>query len=118
MHFCDLIIAAHYPLAAFFFTARLDGGAGTYRSALILPIGYEYTNSDWDVRHRVTLNGSYQLPFGQGRRFPEPGRRGERIGRRMGRRSGIRGADRQSIYGNPEHQHGKWRQHRSCCAVA
>jgi hypothetical protein len=47
----------------------LDGGAGTYRSALILPIGYEYTNSDWDVRHRVTLNGSYQLPFGQGRRF-------------------------------------------------
>jgi hypothetical protein len=47
----------------------LDGGAGTYRSSLILPIGYEYTNSDWDVRHRVTLNGSYQLPFGQGRQF-------------------------------------------------
>jgi hypothetical protein len=53
--------------------ARLDGGAGTYRSALILPIGYEYTNSDWDVRHRVTLNGSYQLPVGQGRRFPNRG---------------------------------------------
>ena len=47
----------------------LDGGAGIYRSPLILPIGYEYTNSDWDVRHRVTLNGSYQLPFGRGREF-------------------------------------------------
>ncbi|HXP08734.1 MAG TPA: TonB-dependent receptor, partial [Acidobacteriaceae bacterium] len=47
----------------------LDGGANNYRSALVLPIGYEYTNSDWDVRHRVTLNASYQLPFGQGRQF-------------------------------------------------
>ncbi len=35
----------------------------------MLPIGYEYTNSDWDVRHRVTLNASYQLPFGKGREF-------------------------------------------------
>ncbi|HEX6771608.1 MAG TPA: TonB-dependent receptor, partial [Acidobacteriaceae bacterium] len=47
----------------------LNGGANTYRSALVVPIGYEYTNSDWDVRHRVTLNASYQLPFGKGRQY-------------------------------------------------
>jgi outer membrane receptor protein involved in Fe transport len=47
----------------------LNGGGNIYRSALIVPIGYEYTNSDWDVRHRATLNASYQLPFGKGRRY-------------------------------------------------
>jgi hypothetical protein len=47
----------------------LDGGANIYRSALILPMSSEYTNSDWDVRHRFTFTGDYQLPFGQGRRF-------------------------------------------------
>lgn len=47
----------------------LDGGSNIYRSPLVLPIGTEYTNSDWDVRHRFTFTGDYQLPFGKGRRF-------------------------------------------------
>ena len=29
----------------------------------------EYTNSSYDVRHRVTLNGHYDLPFGAGRKW-------------------------------------------------
>jgi Carboxypeptidase regulatory-like domain len=47
----------------------LRGGGGIYRSALLLPIGSEYTNSDWDVRHRFTFTGDYKLPFGKGRKF-------------------------------------------------
>ncbi|HVW77009.1 MAG TPA: TonB-dependent receptor [Alloacidobacterium sp.] len=51
----------------------LNGGANIYRNALLVPIGYEYTSSDWDVRHRFTFNGGYQLPFGKGRRFLNQG---------------------------------------------
>jgi len=29
----------------------------------------EYTNSSYDVRHRVTFNGHYELPWGHGRRY-------------------------------------------------
>ncbi len=47
----------------------LKGGSNIYRNALLLPTGYEFTNSDWDVRQRFTLNGDYQLPFGKGRQF-------------------------------------------------
>jgi hypothetical protein len=34
-------------------------------------IGYlnDYSNSPWDVRNRVTFNGYYQLPVGNGRRY-------------------------------------------------
>lgn len=51
----------------------LRGGSNTYRNALLIPMGYELANSDWDVRHRFTFNGNYQLPFGKGRRFLDQG---------------------------------------------
>ncbi|MFT4113140.1 carboxypeptidase regulatory-like domain-containing protein [Silvibacterium sp.] len=47
----------------------LDGGTNIYRNANLYSIGSEFTNSDWDVRHRFTLSGNYALPFGQGQRF-------------------------------------------------
>lgn len=39
------------------------------RNMLLIPIIDEYTNSPYDVRQRVTLNGNYDLPFGRGRAF-------------------------------------------------
>ena len=40
-----------------------------YRNTNIVPIRKDYSNSPFDVRHRFTFNGSYQLPFGLGRRY-------------------------------------------------
>jgi hypothetical protein len=40
-----------------------------YRAPNIIPIRDDYSNSNWDVRHRVTFNGFYQLPFGAGRSY-------------------------------------------------
>ena len=51
----------------------LDGGGNIYRNALLLPVGSEYAPSDWDVRHRFTFTGDYQLPFGKGRKFMNRG---------------------------------------------
>jgi hypothetical protein len=51
----------------------LNGGSNIYRNALLVPMGYEMASSDWDVRHRFTFNGNYQLPFGRGRRFLNQG---------------------------------------------
>jgi outer membrane receptor protein involved in Fe transport len=39
------------------------------RNMALIPYGQEYTNSPYDIRHRFTLNGNYQLPFGTGRAF-------------------------------------------------
>ncbi len=47
----------------------LTGGAGIYRSPLIIPPNMEYASSDWDVRQRYTFNGDYELPFGKGRKY-------------------------------------------------
>lgn len=44
------------------------GDAG-YRSLNILGLGADYASSGFDVRHRYTLNGNYELPFGRGRQF-------------------------------------------------
>ena len=44
------------------------GDAG-YRNALLTGIGADYSNSPFDVRHRFTINSSYQFPYGVGRRF-------------------------------------------------
>lgn len=44
------------------------GGIG-YRGINLIGIGNDYTNSQADVRHRLTFNGYYQLPFGNGRKF-------------------------------------------------
>ena len=51
----------------------LNGGGNLYRMPLLLPMILEYTNSDWDVRQRVSFNGQYDLPFGQGRKFMNHG---------------------------------------------
>ncbi|HEV2326683.1 MAG TPA: carboxypeptidase regulatory-like domain-containing protein [Terracidiphilus sp.] len=47
----------------------LNGGGNLYRMPLLLPMIIEFTNSDWDVRHRFSFNGQYDLPFGEGRKF-------------------------------------------------
>ena len=45
-----------------------------YRNTNIVPIRDDYANSPFDVRHRFTFNGSYQLPFGMGRKYAnQPG---------------------------------------------
>jgi hypothetical protein len=46
----------------------LGGGTG-YRNTGLIPIIDEYTQSNYDVRNRLTFNGTYQLPFGLGREF-------------------------------------------------
>jgi hypothetical protein len=46
----------------------LSNGIGV-RSYYLLGLDSEYTNSSYDIRHRVTFNGSYQLPFGHGRNY-------------------------------------------------
>ncbi|GGH17245.1 TonB-dependent receptor [Silvibacterium dinghuense] len=64
-------------LATYTFAHGLDNdilvlesnNASWYRNPLLIPISMEYANSPMDVRHRVTFNGNYELPFGQGRRF-------------------------------------------------
>lgn len=40
-----------------------------YRAPGILPISDEMRNSAFDVRHRFTFDGNYELPFGYGRRY-------------------------------------------------
>ena len=44
------------------------GGTG-YRGPNLIGMLNDYTNSQADVRSRVTFNGFYELPFGQGKRF-------------------------------------------------
>ncbi len=41
----------------------LQSGVGD-RNTTMIPIIDEYSNSAFDVRHRFTLNGNYELPFG------------------------------------------------------
>ena len=45
-----------------------SGDEGT-RSLNILGLGADYGSSGFDVRHRVTVNGNYELPFGKGRAY-------------------------------------------------
>ncbi len=40
-----------------------------YRAPNIIGIGADYSSSPFDVRHRVTFNGNYELPFGYGHTF-------------------------------------------------
>ncbi|MFT4113792.1 carboxypeptidase regulatory-like domain-containing protein [Silvibacterium sp.] len=44
-------------------------GDGGYRNSNLLPIGYDYSNSAWDTRHRFTVNVYYEVPFGKGRKY-------------------------------------------------
>ena len=48
--------------------AGLESGVGG-RDPRLVPVRDEYTNSAWDQRQRVTLNGNYELPFGAGRTY-------------------------------------------------
>lgn len=43
--------------------SNADGG---FRNPNLTGIGADYSNSPWDTRHRVTFNGTYELPFGSG----------------------------------------------------
>jgi hypothetical protein len=44
------------------------GAIGSRNQALI-PFIDEYSNSVYDVRHRFTINGNYEIPVGKGRRW-------------------------------------------------
>jgi hypothetical protein len=48
-------------------------GDDGYRSTNLVPISADYSNSPFDVRNRFTFNGSYELPFGAGKRFANHG---------------------------------------------
>src|SRR5580698_3748239 len=39
------------------------------RQPALIPYIDEFTNSVFDIRHRFTINGNYELPFGRGRAF-------------------------------------------------
>ncbi len=39
------------------------------RNQALIPFIDEYTNSVYDVRHRFTINGNYEIPVGKGKRF-------------------------------------------------
>ena len=45
------------------------GGGPGYRNSVLIPLRYELTNANYDIRNRVTVNGLYDLPFGNGRKF-------------------------------------------------
>ena len=40
-----------------------------YRGTNVLPIQYDYSNSPFDVRHRVTFNTNWEIPVGKGRGY-------------------------------------------------
>jgi hypothetical protein len=49
------------------------GGGPPYRNTNIIPLKAEFTNANFDTRQRITLNGSYELPFGKGQKFAHQG---------------------------------------------
>lgn len=61
-------------LATYTWGHSLDTGSGqlgsvVWRNPVLIPLSHEVANSTADVRQRVTLIGSYQLPFGKSRRY-------------------------------------------------
>lgn len=44
-------------------------GEGGYRNTNLVPVILDFSNSPWDTRHRFTLNGLYEFPFGAGRAY-------------------------------------------------
>ncbi len=51
----------------------LNGGSNLYRMPLNLPMIAEFASSDWDVRQRYSLNGQYDLPVGEGKKWMNRG---------------------------------------------
>ena len=51
------------------FTPLNNGQTTGFRNTSLIPINNEYANAETDTRHRVTFNGFYQLPFGNGQRY-------------------------------------------------
>jgi hypothetical protein len=49
------------------------GGGPSYRNTNLIPLRQEMTNSNYDTRQRVTVNGFYDLPFGVGRKYMHQG---------------------------------------------
>ncbi len=49
------------------------GGGPAYRNTNLIPLKAEYTNANYDTRHRITVNGLYDLPFGKGRKYMRQG---------------------------------------------
>jgi hypothetical protein len=45
-----------------------SGDSGNINYYLV-PLRYDYSQSPWDTRQRLTFNGLYELPFGRGRQF-------------------------------------------------
>ena len=72
-------------LATYTFAKAMDdsvdplGGGTGYRNTGLIPIVYEYTQSNYDVRHRFTFNGMYELPFGIGRAYMNQSHVADRI---------------------------------------
>lgn len=62
-----------YFLTSYTYSHSLDNDLSAYlgipENINIVPLSFEYGNSDWDTRHRLTLNANYQLPVGAGRQF-------------------------------------------------
>ena len=48
-------------------------GGPNYRNTNIIPLKYEFTNGNYDARHRFTINGTYELPFGKGHKYLNQG---------------------------------------------
>ena len=44
-----------------------------FRNTNLIPLKDEFTNANYDIRHRITFNGSYDLPFGKGRAYVNQG---------------------------------------------
>jgi hypothetical protein len=68
-------------LATYTFSHSLDDqreplastGDSGYADPALVGIARDYSNSPLNVRHRVTLNGNYQLPVGSGRKYLSDG---------------------------------------------
>jgi hypothetical protein len=55
------------------FTGLSQNNNKTNRNVNLIPLALEYTNSGFDLRQRFTFEGTYDLPFGSGRKFVNEG---------------------------------------------
>ena len=79
------------------------------RNMALIPYTEEYANSPYDVRHRFTLNGNYQLPFGKDRAFLNQSRWEDEIVGGWSTSLDVCGSNGHTIFCKPRHQYGEWR---------